>query len=177
MNKLNKSWMAVAAAALLLGTLVGVVWARPHDRPQAQDITRKVSLGASDFIPVHDGTDWWNDGDRIYCQSHDTPCHFLAPVVFPCLPGVTVERIKLHVKDDNDSTLARATLHRLYLHNGRRVWLGAAESPVGTGGYQPWSSDPINKPVWPSQRAYIWLSIGGTGIAVGGVTVEYHRNI
>ena len=175
MTRINKSWMAVVAATLVVGTLVGVVWARPNDRPQAQDITRKVSIGASDFIPNDEGFNWYNNGDRIICQGG--ACHFTAPVVFPCLPGVTVERILLHVEDNNGGALARATLYRLNLNNGREAKLGVVESPLGTGGYQPWSSGTINKPVWPSQRAYIWLYIGGTNIDVGGVTVEYHRNI
>ena len=175
MTKVKKSWIAVVVGALLLGTLVGAVWARPHDRPQAQDITRKVSLGASDFIPNDEGNDWYNNGDRIWCQSGS--CNFTAPVVFPCLPSVTVERILLHVKDDNGSALARAELYRLNLNNGGEAQLGWVESPMGTGGYQPWSSGTINQVVWPSQRAYIWLFIQSTNIDVGGVTVEYHRNI
>jgi hypothetical protein len=175
MTKIGKSWMAVVAAALLVGTLVGLVWARPHDRPQAQDITRKVTMTGGEFITARDGQDWQTTGEKVECDSGS--CDFFAPVVFPCLPSVTVERIKLHVRDSNGSAQAVAVLYRARPETGADVWLGKAESPIGTGGLQPWSSDPINKVVWPSQRAYIWLSIGGPFIEVYGVTVEYHRNI
>ena len=175
MTRINKSWMAVVAGVLLVATLVGVVWARPSDRTQAQDITRKVTMTGGEFIPTSDDWDYENNGNYVYCASGS--CNFSAPVVFPCLPSVTVERIILHVQDNNGSSKAIATLYRSYPPTGAEVWLGSAESPTGTAGHQPWSSDPINKVVWPSQRAYIWLSIGGTNIQVSGVVVEYHRNI
>jgi hypothetical protein len=175
MTKVKKSWMAVVAAALLVATLVGVVWARPNDRPEAQDITRKVTLTGGEFIVRYDGQDWFSDGASLECNSGS--CGFVAPVVFPCLPGVTVERITLHVKDSNPNLWARASLYRAQPATGADVWLGAAQSPAGTAGHQPWSSDPINKTVWPSQRAYIYLDIGGPAIWVYGAVVEYHRNI
>ena len=176
MTKVNKSWMAVMAAALLLGTLVGVVWARPNDRPEAQDITRKVTLTGGDFIPNTDSADWWNEGTYVTCGTGS--CWFTAPVVFPCLPSVTVERIKLHVNDSSSSAAAKAHLFRAYPPTGVDVVLGQAASPTGSsGGHSTYTSPNINKVVWPSQRAYVWLNIGGPNIQVSGVVVEYHRNI
>ena len=176
MTKVRKSWMAVVMGALLVGTLVGVVWARPNERPEAQDITRKVTMTAGEFIPTTDNWDYSNNGNFVNCASGS--CNFSAPIVFPCLPSVTVERIKLHVRDNNGSARAVATLYRAYPTTGVEVWLGDAESPTGSSGaIKTYTSDPINKVVWPSQRAYIWLTIGGTSIDVYGVTVEYHRNI
>jgi hypothetical protein len=176
MSKLNKSWMAVVAAALLLGTLVGVVWARPHDRPQAQDITRKVTITAGEFIPTTDDWNYSNHGNYVTFVSGSG--NFSAPVVFPCLPSVTVERIKLHVDDMNNGALARATLFRTYPTTGAQVELGKAASPGGTSaGLKTYGSGAINKTIWPSQRAYIWLYFSGPAINVYGVTVEYHRNI
>jgi hypothetical protein len=167
--------MAVVMGALLLGTLVGVVWARPHDRPQAQDITRKVTLTAGEFIVRMDGYDWLNDGAWVRCQNGS--CEFIAPVVFPCLPSVTVERIKLHVLDNNGTFKATAALYRNHPQTQSAVWLGDVSSPYETAGFQTLTSTRINKRVWPSQRAYIILSIDGPAIVVYGVTVEYHRNI
>ena len=176
MRRANRSWMAVVAAGVVLGTLVGVVWARPNDRPQAADITRKVTLAGSDFIPASDTEDWGNSGFHVRCESG--VCGFTAPVVFPCLPSVTVERIRLHVDDQNAIAWATATLYRAYPPTGAYVELGAAASPPGTNGtLQTYTSPNINKRVWPSQKAYIWLFTGGPGIFVYGVTVEYHRNI
>jgi hypothetical protein len=152
-----------------------VVWARPHDSTTAADITRKVTLTGGEFIVAEDGRDWTSDGVSVQCLSGS--CEFSAPVVFPCLPSVTVERIRLHVDDAHGSASAAAMLYRAQPTNRGDVWLGSAASHAGTFGFQTYSSQPINKRVWPSQRAYIWLSIGGPNIRVYGVTVEYHRNI
>ena len=175
MRRANRSWMAVVAAGVLLGTLVGVVWARPNDGPQAADITRKVTLAGSDFIPASDTEDWGNSGFHVRCESG--VCGFTATVVFPCLPSVTVERMKLHVYDYNATQSTCATLFRTYPTTGATVQLGAAASPEGgSGGLQTYTNPNINKVVWPSQKAYIYLVIGGPNIHVDGVTVEYHKN-
>jgi hypothetical protein len=175
MTKVKKSWMAVVMGALLLGTLVGVVWARPHDRPQAADITRKVTMTGDEFIVRADGYNWFSNGTYVECSSG--ACMFFAPVVFPCLPSVTVERVKLHVADSNGTATARAELHRAQPSTAGNVYLGEAASPPGTAGFQTFTSPAINKRVWPSQRAHIYLAISGPNIRVYGVTVEYHRNI
>ena len=175
MDKISKSWMAVLAAVLLLSTVAGVVWARPRQRPQAADITRKVTLTGAEFISARDGQDWQTAGGVLECSSGF--CHFFAPVVFPCLPSVTVERFRLHAEDGNGSAWVTAVMSRSAPAMQGDVLLGKAESPAGTAGFQTYTSDPINKVVWPSQRAYIWLHIGGPSIDVYGVTVEYHRNI
>ena len=175
MNKANKSWMAALAAALLVATMVGVVMARPHDRPQAQDITRKVTLTGADFVRAKEGNNGYNDGTYLRCDSG--PCYFVAPVVFPCLPSVTVERIKLHVRDNDVGGKASVGLYRSYPPTGNHVYLGGAQSPSGIVGLQTYTSDPINTVVWPSQKAFIWLTIDGPSIWAYGVVVEYHRNI
>jgi len=175
MRKISKSWMAVLAAVLLLSTVAGVVWARPRQRPQGADITRRVTLTGGEFITARDGQNWQTTGAVLECEG--SFCHFFAPVVFPCLPSVTVERIRLHAEDGNGSAWVTANLYRAKPATQGDVLLGKAESPPGTAGFQTYTSGPINKVVWPSQRAYIWLHIGGPGIYVSGVTVEYHRNI
>ena len=176
MTRVNKSWMALVAAALLLGTLVAVVWARPNDRPQGADITRKVTLTGAEFIVGGAGQQWSTDGNTVSCVTGS--CYFVAPVVFPCLPSVTVERIRLHVLDGNGSAKAIATFWRDTPPTGSNRFYQSAVSPVGTTvGTQTFDSSPINAVVWPSQGAVVSLEIGGPGIFVFGVTVEYHRNI
>ncbi|MDH4207550.1 MAG: hypothetical protein OEV76_01600 [Anaerolineae bacterium] len=175
MRNVNRSWMALVAAALLLGALAGVIWAKPSDRPQSAEITRKVTLTGGDFIPARPES-WDNSGQVVRCTSGR--CFFNAPVVFPCLPSVTVERIKLHVRDDNGSSRAFADMYRDNPSRGAGNYLGYAASPEETSsGLKTYTSDPINKVVWPSQKASIRLDIGGPNIDVYGVTVEYHRNI
>jgi hypothetical protein len=175
MKKIKKSWIAVVTGALLLGTLVGVVWARPNDRPEAQDITRKVTLGGANFIPSEDYQDWGNRGDFATCDSGT--CTYTAPVVFPCLPSVTVERIKLHVRDFNGGASVTASLRRTNPATGAEREMGSATSGNTGDSIQTFTSDPINQVVWPSQGAYIQLDFGDKYILVYGVTVEYHRNL
>lgn len=176
MSKVNRSWMAAVAAALLLGTLVGVVWARPNDLPGAADITRKVILGGADFSTTHPSYAYNTVGGEMVTGS--SYCVLAAPVVFPCLPSVTVERIKLHVHDQNPTEAAGVHLFRVNPANGAHVLLGSVESPTGmSDGRKTYTSAAINKVVWPSQRAYVRLWFEGTSIWVHGVTVEYHRNI
>jgi hypothetical protein len=171
----RRTWIAVAAAALLLGTLAGVVWARPRNRPQAADITRKVTLTGSDFVPHRNTDDWWDMGSYVVCYTGS--CELTAPVVFPCLSAVTVERIELHVNDNNNGLKATATLYRASPPKGTKVYLGEVSSPDGhSDGIKTYTSGPINKVVWPSRKAFIWLEIEGQFVDVYGVTVEYHRN-
>jgi len=176
MRKLNRSWMAVVAAALLLGTLVGVVWARPNDSPQAAVTTRKVTLAPAEFIPHSDISTYSNLGYVVSCTGAEA-AFFTVPVVFPTLNAVTVERIRLHVADASDTASATATLYRTIPSTGSYQDWGAAQSPPGLGnGLQTYNSPAINKVVWPSQRAYIKLEIASYSIYVSGVTVEYHVN-
>lgn len=175
MRRVNKSWMAMVAAALLLGTLVGVVWARPTDRPQTAGETRKVTLTGADFNPTQEGMDWYNYGGYVRCD--ELECTFTAPVVFPTIQAVTVERIRLHVDDNNASSTASAGIWRENPSIGTEAFWASAASTLGTsGGVKTYSSGAVNKVVWPSQRAYIWLQINDVDIKVHGVTVEYHVN-
>jgi hypothetical protein len=175
MKMTRKTWVAVVAAALLLATLAGLVWARPHVNPQAAGGTRKVTLTGSDFVPHRNTDDWWNMGSYVVCYTGS--CELTAPVVFPCKSALTVDRIKLHVDDNNNGLKATATLYRAFPHKGAKAYLGEVSSPDGhSGGIMTYNSGPINKVVWPSRKAYIWLVIEGQFVDVYGVTVEYHRN-
>jgi hypothetical protein len=63
------------------------------------------------------------------------------------------------------------------MHGGQRCWFLTRLAGWTSVGLQTYESGAINRGVWPSQRAYIWLYMSGPGIYVYGVTVEYHRNI
>jgi len=173
---MKKAWIAVVLGALLVGTLVGVVWARPNNRPSTAEPTRKITLAGADFIPTQDDWDYADVAQYITCDSGT--CNFTAPIDFPTLGAVTVERIKLHVDDDNNPGFAYARLHRLSPSTGAAGDWGMASSPIGvSGGLQTFTGADTNRVVWPSQRAFIWLYIGSPDIDVYGVTVEYHRNV
>lgn len=174
MSKVNRSWMAVVAAALLLGTLAGVVWARPNDNPTTQTRkTRKVYVAAADFIPKSNDFEYSNLGKTVSCDSEN--CFFLAPVVFPCLNAVTVERIRLRAQSGSGDWTPAVVLYRA-APSGNEVYLGEVECPnTETQAPQTCTSPDINQVVWPSQRAYIWLWVPSSHL-VWGVTVEYHPN-
>ena len=177
MRKVNKSWMATLVAGVLLAALGGVVWARPSHAPENAEITRKVTLTGGDFIAAQ-SQNWYNSGQLVRCNGVN--CHFTAPVVFPCLPSVTVKRIKLHVYDNNTAGAcdAEARLMRANPATGAEVELGEAATWDSSSTYpETIASLAINKVVWPSQKAYIALLIECTNIDVFGVTVEYRRNI
>jgi hypothetical protein len=176
MSSLNRSWMAVAAAALLLGTLVGVVWARPHDQTRAPDITRKVTLAGADFTSVDNIQPCSNHGNYVTCGPGGGA--FVAPVVFPCLPSVTVTGIQLHVDDPADTVNIVAYLYREYPAKGVPQLLGVVNYPLGTTeGIETFTAKVDDEVVWPSQRAYVYLELEGNILKAYGVTVLYHRNI
>jgi hypothetical protein len=175
MRSINRSWVIVVVGALLLGTLVGSVWAAPRTRPGAQDITRKVTLSGANFIPAEESANWHNGGGYATCDLG--ACTYTAPVVFPCLPSVTVERIKLHVSDSNGGAAVTASLLRTRPSTGAEKEFGSVTSGNTGGSIQTFTSGPINEVVWPSLGAYIQLDFEDKYIKVYGVTVEYHRNI
>jgi len=151
-----------------------VVWSKSNECAGAADITRKVTLTGADFTPAQDTDDWENLGIYVECEAGE--CTFMAPVVFPCLSSVTVERIKLHVNDYTSEYRAIATLHGAKPSQPSLRKLGRVRSPWGlSGGFQTYTSNPINKVVWPSERAYIKLTMG-TDMLVYGVTIQYHPN-
>ncbi len=176
MRRVSKLWIAAVAGALMLGTMVGVVWARPGEKPLAAGATRKVTLAAADFATFSSSSSYYNYGCMVTCNSGS--CNFVAPVVFPCLGSVTVDRIKLHVYDENPSWDASAGLYRLAPASAKLVWLGGAVSSGSSSAVpRTFTSARINKRVTPTQRAYVSLTIlDSTNIDVYGVTIEYHTN-
>ena len=172
----TKSWMAIAMGTLLVTTLAGVVWASPNDRPQTADITRKITIPGGFFIPYEDGLDWHNDGRYIRMESGAG--WFTAPVVFPCLPSVTVESLTLYAHDTSMADDARVWLYRTRPDEGYEQEMGYIFTGGTTVDVGEFVDGGINFPVvWPSHGVYLWLEIEGPGIDVWGVKIEYHRNI
>jgi hypothetical protein len=174
---MNKRWMAVVMGALLVGILLGgVVWAKPDQSVQAADATRRLTVPAAFFHTMSPGYNYWNNGDQISTDSGGAT--FTAPVVFPCLPSVTVERIILSVKDQNGSVNACAQLYRTKPNKGTQKQMAIACSAGSQPGVINYTDDTIDGPVvWPSHGPYLLLSIGGANIEVYGVRIEYKRNI
>jgi len=174
MRKVNRTWMAAVAAALLLGTLVGAVWARPNDRPQMAVTTRKVTIPAAFFYPAGDAGYYTNNG--VWVRTDLGECRFNAPVIFPTLSSVTVKKITLSVTDNNAGYDACAILWRTSPKNLSEVQMASACSS-GSGGTTNCDDSTIdNARVYPAHGPYVRLYIGGTDIAVYGVTIEYQIN-
>jgi hypothetical protein len=176
---MSRHWMAVVMGALLVGVLVGeVVRARPDHSAQAADVTRRVTVPAAFFHPNDEGLDYWNNGNYVEMQSGQGI--FTAPVVFPCLSSVTVERIILSVKDQNSGGIANAcvTLYRTKPNKGIENKMASVCSSGAQPGIINYTDDTVDYPeVWPSHGPYLWLELYGTNIEVYGVRIEYKRNV
>jgi len=171
---MKKASMAIMLAALLVATIVGVVWARPNQSPQAADIIRKITIPAAFFHPRYDGIDYSNAGMCLAVDSGSGG--FTAPVVFPTLSAVTVKKITLSVTDNNAGSDACIAMYRTSPKNLTESGMAAVCS-AGSGGATSYDDNTIdNAVVWPAHGPYLWLDIYGTNIRVYGVTIEYQRN-
>lgn len=146
--------------AVLLGTMVGVVWARPQGSPQAADITRKVTVPAAFFHPREEGLNWSNDGGGMAVDSGSAI--FTAPVVFPTLSAVTVKKITLSVEDHNGTVDACVTLYRTSPKNLTQVSMATACSSGTWGGRSTlmmtaYSTPRSGPPMVPTSG---WTSLG-----------------
>ncbi len=180
MKKVQKSWAAVLLGALLIATLVGVVWAAPDSRPRAAVKTKKITIPAGWFHPNQDGHNWTNVGE--YITSHDTyPATFLAPVVFPSSgQKFTVEKMALYAYDENDDLVGGdvcATLFRTNPVQGNEVFMGyvcsSGSSPTDPRTFTETSFN--YNPVTTARGAYLQLYIpDNTNLKVYGVRIWYH---
>jgi hypothetical protein len=174
---MNKRWITVVMGAILVGVLVGAVtWARPGRSAQAADHLRRLTVPAAFFHPNLPGVDYANGGDQIWLYSGTG--EFLAPVVFPCLPSVTVERVILTVDDQHGSANACVWMYRTKPSRRTEKLMASVCSSGSGAGVVDYIDDSIVYPeVWPSNGPYLWLAIYGTNINVYGVQIEYRRNI
>ena len=96
------------------------------------------------------------------------------------LPGVewlTVKKLTLAVDDNSAGYDACAYPYRTSPTNLTQAQMAGVCSS-GSGGATSHSDSTMdNAQVYPNQGPYLWLSIGGPGIPVYGVTIEYRRHI
>ena len=182
MKKVKKSWIAALVGALLMATLVGVVWARPNARPLAAATTKRITIPGGWFHPVADGYDWYNSGKLIYSEKHETIQYFTAPVVFPSGgQKFTVERIALLVHDDNGPAQgnndACVRLKKTNPGGGTEVLMSYVCSTGSATGVRTFTDTVIdNNPVTTARGAYLWLEIeDDTYLFVHGVRIWYHK--
>jgi hypothetical protein len=171
---MNKRWMAVVTGALLVGILIGgVVWARPGQSAQAAGHLRRLTVPAASFHPTSPGWDYANTGQWVVVSP--SMGSFTAPVVFPCLNKVVVERIIFSVKDQNGSANACVGLYRTKPNKGTEKEMAYQCSAGNQPGVINYTDDTIDGPtVWPSNGPYLHLWMYGDNIDVYGVRIEYH---
>jgi hypothetical protein len=172
---MERRWMAVVMGALLVGTLIGVVWVRPGQSAQAAGATHKLTIPAASFHPIDDGQDYVNNGVVVWTNSSDA--RFSAPVVFPCQYAVRVERIIFSAWDQNASGNACVSLWRVKPDKGTRkqmTWVCSSGSQTSVVNYTNNSVNPAV--VLSSHGLYLFLDINGSSIDVYGVQIEYKKN-
>ncbi len=102
---------------------------------------------------------------------------FTAPVIFPSLGSVTVERIIFSVRDQNATNNACVSLWRTKPDKGIRkqmAWLCSSGSQISVVNY---TNDTIKPAVVLSGHgAYLYLDVNGSSMDVYGVRIEYKVN-
>ena len=186
MKKVKKSWIAVLCGALLMATLVGVVWARPNARPQAAATTKRITIPAGWFHPVGSGYSWRSFGYYTVSYLNQTSVFFHAPVVFPSGgQKFTVEKIALYAYDENGPAQGNKNAC-VYLYKTNPL-VGATSQPAmmasvcSTGSS---ATDPrtfttttiASNPITTARGAYLRLEIeDNTDLLVYGVRIWYHK--
>ena len=182
MIRVKKWWIPLLLGALLMATLVGVVWARPNARPLAAATTKRITIPAGWFHPTREGADWTNGGGEITSNKDEESQFFIAPVVFPSAGQTfTVEKMALYAYDQNGGLGNYDACVSLYKTNpgaGSDVKMaGACSTGSSTTDPRTFTETTIKyNPVTTARGAYLWLTIeDDTNLDVYGVRIWYHK--
>jgi hypothetical protein len=170
-----------------MGTLVGVVWARPNGRPQAAATTKRITIPAGWFHPVAESYNYRNFGYYIESYFNLTSEYFTAPVVFPSGgQKFTVEKIALYAFDNNGA--AQGNKNACVILYKTNPLLGAGPTnqyqmanacSTGSSATDPrtFTTTTINNnPVGTARGAYLRLTIqDNDNLRVYAVTIWYHK--
>ena len=170
MKQVKKSWIAALVGALLMATLVGVVWARPNGRPEASPAWKVLTVSAADCIPALDGNDWDNWGRFLRCDSGI--CYFTCPVPLPP-ETVRVKKFEMYAHDEGPLNIT-SRLHRPYPLAGNALKMADANSSGSSSGVRTFTDTTIaNNPVRPRHGTYVWLKVPTGSYEVYGFRVCY----
>jgi len=170
MKQVKKSWIAALVGALLMATLVGVVWARPKARPQASPGWKVLTISPADCIPATDSDDWYNEGYRLYCSFG--ACYFTCPVPLPP-ETVRVKKFEMYAKDQGGSNIG-SDLYRTYAKAGNEVKMADADSSGSSPGVRTFTDTSIDyNPVRSRHGTFIWLVVKTGNLKVYGFRVCY----
>lgn len=185
MKQTRKTWIALLLGALLLATLVGVVWARPKGEFAERDAAHKLdrpkghhggfhytaTIPGGHFHPIQDGLNWYNWAYKLRMDSGSGA--FTAAL--PILPGSrTVESMTMYVMDNHASVNACVSLVRAKT-DGSYTEIGSTCSAGSSSSIRTFSDTTISpSTIWGGHGAYLYLSINGTNIDVYSVQVAYY---
>ena len=170
MKKAKKWWIPLLLGAMIMATLVGVVWARPKSHHGGSHY--KIIIPGSAFHPNYDGMNWYAGYGNVHMDSGYG--EFTAAVPMP--PGKkTVQKVTLYVEDNNASLKACVSLERLKVDSTSRT-MAYVCSPTGTsGGIQGYSQTSISPSTIRGRHTqYLYLDIYGPNIDVWAVKIEYY---
>jgi len=167
MTRMRRLWVPVLVGllvAVLLGP-AGVTATEPRVT------TASIMIPASAFSPTMDDLDYENRGFRLQVTSASGA--FFAPLSFP-VPVVNIKKITLYAYDNDGLKEVCVTLYRARPAD-------AAEDTTGQvctldGSAPQYASTTLISPrrvTTASQGAYLWVSIGGPGLWLYGVKVNY----
>ena len=169
MTRTRRLWVPLLMGLLVAGMLGvgggGAVAAEPRLT------TVSVMIPAAAFFPTLDDWDYGNSGFGLYVTSGSG--NFIAPLTFP-VPVVNIKKITLYAYDNDGLKEVCVTLYRARPAD-------AAEDTTGQvctldGSAPQYASTTLISPrrvTTASQGAYLWVSIGGPGLWLYGVKVNY----
>jgi hypothetical protein len=175
--RVKKWWMPLLIGALLMGTLVGVVGARPNARPHEVPASwQKLTVPVQNCIPQEETMNYRHQADYLQCQSGS--CLFFCPVTFPTEQAVTVKRLTLFAYD-NDGTIGHMASANLYKINPQRkndVLLASVLTTTSPADAQVVRDSSIdNALIRRTQGPFLTVSSQGATVKVYGVRIFYTR--
>jgi len=170
MKKVKKSRIAVLVGALLMATVVGVVWARPDGRPRAAAWVNHT-VSAYHCIPLRDTVDWKYDPEGLRCDSGW--CEFYCPIRPPHEGSVRIQRLIMYAYDNAGGQVCimlrehQTTTGNSVVRLDTRCTTNSANDP------ETYMYDHDNFTVSRKEDVYVQVGIADTGQRVYGFKVRY----
>jgi hypothetical protein len=177
MSRTTKWWTPMALGAVLMLVLVGVAGAVPIERPSALGVQRKLTIAAADFYPSTHTVQYSNGGFTLWSAVDEQEVSFIAPVDFPTPRPVTVDKVELLARDNNNQDYMVMTLWRAAPSHASTASMAQLSTGVEFAypGVHTWQTTTIGHNVkWPGHDTYLWVTISDdTDLTLYGATIYY----
>jgi len=178
MNRLHNAWRPMLLGAVLMSVLVGVAGAVPTQKPSALSSQRQLVVGAADFYPISDDTNYTNYNHCLYSDADGVTQYFMAPVDFPAPLWVTIDRFELFALDANGTGQIVADIHLSKPSEGSDQSIASISTGVAFADWtdpRTWQTTAISPNVKnPANDVYVYLSIDDNdALHVHGVRIFY----